>query len=839
MRIRRSWQVAVLAAAAVTMLVLASGGAARSATTYTVGTSAQLNTALAAAVSGDTIVIKPGTYFTVDATTAADGFSNANGGVMITGKTDLNGKCTKTSTTILDGDFKPTVGPGHTGVVFTVGGNTTKFQCFTMRFGTAGIVSDGWSGLNVKTMAFVGNGRDLDQNTNNWDGDGIYVLNGDSVLIKKSTFSGMGRDAIESDAIVVNSGWVIQQNAIKNVHGSCIGASVNINTQVGQLVGTVASNGNTCTNVAQAHDAIIVGFGPTTTGNIIAGNTVTNATGWHCFDIEGDGSKFVLNTCTAAHDDDAVYLNGDNILSDRLTVGPAQGHCLLSDGDDQTITNTKCGAANGDGIVVNGDGTTVTNASVKQANGTCLQANGDNQVWTTASCTHATGGTSDGLYSQSNGGSFTGITIGDVGLYCFYVNDSNETLKTTTCHSAGGSAYFLNDANLTVDGFDALASNNVCVDALTGYTNVTIKNGHCGSTATGNAVQSDQDPTLVDKVVVDSASGACFDLAGDNTSLTSSTGRNCATAGSGQGIYWSGVGTAVITGNVIKQSYGESLLVDGVAGGNFTINNNAFRNSLNAACVDVSTPDTLVMTGNSAIDCNSSGFKVSADTNPKVNTNTEGNASFDWAMQVVCNTTCGGAQVNSNILDGTGDGSGGLFVTNNGTAGLTISGNTITNMSGFGLEVVGSAATTLTNNTVLNSSDTDDLFGIWLNSDGNTLTGSTVSGGYDNGIEVAGDNNIVNNNLNVTLNGEDGIHIAGTADATSLTGNHTTNNAGEGLEDDGTNTTWTNNTSSGNRQDCAGTDATFVNGGGNSCADGTFFDDPGSILAPARQHKKK
>jgi hypothetical protein len=463
------------------------------------------------------------------------------------------------------------------------------------------------------------------------------------------------------------------------------------------------------------------------------------------------------------------------------------------------------------------------------------------------SCTQVTG-SGNGLYSQSLGGQFTGVTIGDVGGHCAFVNDSNETLKTISCHSSGNSAIYLNDANLTVDGFDVGTANGACVDANTGYTNVTIKNGHCGSSLSGNAVASDQDPTLIDKVVVDAAANVCFNIDGDNTSLTNSTGRNCGTSSDSQGIYWDGVGTATITGNTIKQSRQESLLVDGVGGGTFTIANNTFRNAQNAACVDVSTPDVLVMTGNSAIGCYNAAFDVGANTNPKVNSNTGGDASFSVTMQVTCNTTCGGAQVNSNILDGSGDGSGGLFVTNNGTALLTISGNTITNMSGFGLVVNGSAATILTNNTVLNSSDTDDVFGIYLNSDGNLLTGSTVTGGYDNGIEVAGDNNVVDNNLNISGNGEDGIHIAATADATSLTGNHTTNNAGEGLENDGTNTVLNTNTSSGNRQDCAGTGTTNpagvaanpnFGGAGNVCADGSNYSQEGPIKAPIRQHRKR
>jgi hypothetical protein len=85
-------------------------------------------------------------------------------------------------------------------------------------------------------------------------------------------------------------------------------------------------------------------------------------------------------------------------------------------------------------------------------------------------------------------------------------------------------------------------------------------------------------------------------------------------------------------------------------------------------------------------------------------------------------------------------------------------------------------------------------------------------------------------------NGEDGIHIVATADSTSLDLNTTKNNAGEGTEDDGTNTTITNNTSSRNRQDCAGSNAGGgVYGPGNTCADGSTFFDAGVITAPVRR----
>jgi len=52
---------------------------------------------------GDTIVLKPGTYFTADASTPANGFEIAVPNVTIRGQTNSSGNCTKTTTTIVDG----------------------------------------------------------------------------------------------------------------------------------------------------------------------------------------------------------------------------------------------------------------------------------------------------------------------------------------------------------------------------------------------------------------------------------------------------------------------------------------------------------------------------------------------------------------------------------------------------------------------------------------------------------------------------------------------------------------------------------------------------------------
>src|SRR5207248_1152764 len=111
---------------------------------------------LAAANPGDTVVMKPGTYYTADDTdgNTADGF-NVPAGVTLRGKTNSSGNCTNTTTTIIDGDNKPTTAPGHVGIDVTIDGDAVQEKCFTERYGTAGTSSDGWDGLNLNNMNFV------------------------------------------------------------------------------------------------------------------------------------------------------------------------------------------------------------------------------------------------------------------------------------------------------------------------------------------------------------------------------------------------------------------------------------------------------------------------------------------------------------------------------------------------------------------------------------------------------------------------------------------------------------------------------------------------------------
>jgi Right handed beta helix region len=847
MRTRRLWQVVTFLAAAATMLMLAAGGSAKSLATFTVGNGTQLDAALGLVSPGDTIVLKPGTYFTADASIPPIGFQISVPNVTIRGNTS-GSSCSATAKTIVDGDNPPATGPGHVGWVFTVTADNIQFKCFTMRYGTAGIVTDGFDGLNVQNMRFVGNGRDT--SLGEPFGDAIWVRDGNDVRVNANTFSGMGFDGIESDVNFnsSNDGWKVKKNTFTNIHNSCIDMSHNTNAILGELVSGKPKNGNSCSvsGTAGVTDAIVVDDGGVAGPNQIYANTVTNA--WlDCYFVRGNSAKFLLNTCVTSQHGMGASLIGDNITSDLFTTtlssGGTHGNCVTAVGDNLKLTNTKCGATRDSGIVVNGLNAVVTNAEVRQAAASCFLSFGDNQVWTQATCGQVNG--PFGLVATGDGSTFTNVSIGDAVSTCFEAAGPNQVWTTIKCHgSSNGAGIVVTFDNVTVDGFDFGSMYTGCAQAAAGAADVTFKNGHCARVLQGPGVIGFDDGLVINTVVVEAALGTCFAFlnAGNaiDGTLKNSTGASCGTgAASGEGIAWEGTGTNVISGNDIEKTASASLGVSAL-GGDYTITNNKFHDAQFASCVRIITPDTLTFTGNKAQMCYDGAFDIHVDLNPIVNSNIGNDASGllgGATMYVECDSDCSGTQVNLNQLDGGGNERDGLFFfDNSGGTGATISGNKITNMQGTGLEVQGGSAT-LSNNAVLNSSDVDDLFGIFLNSDDNILTGSDVSGGYDNGIEVAGDNNVVASN-NSHDNGEDGIHIAATADLTEVTSNQTKNNAGEGLEDDGTNTALTSNTSSGNRQDCAGTDATFVDGGGNACADGTFFTDPGVITAPVRRHHR-
>jgi hypothetical protein len=842
----RLWQAVTFSAAAATMLMLASGGSAMSAATFTVGNGTQLDSALGLVSPGDTIVLKSGTYFTVDASTPANGFEIAVDNVTIRGQTTSGGKCQKTATTIVDGDNPPATGPGHVGPVFTVEADNIQFNCFTMRYGTAGIVSVGNDGLNVSNSNFVGNGRDLNAGAPN--GDAIWVRDGNNVKVNDSTFSGMGFDGIESDvsANPSNDAWKVKKNTFTNIHNSCIDMTWTTNSVVGELVSGKPRNGNTCTvsGTNGVTDAIVVDDKGVGGPNQIYANTVTNA--WlRCFFVGGNFAKFFGNTCVTSHAGEGARLNGDNITSDLFTTtissGGTSGDCVDATGDNLKLTNTKCGATRALGIEVHGKNAVVKNAQVRQTRFTCFLSDGDKQAWTDISCGDVTGVGFLGLSADGDGSRLTNVSVGDTDGSCFQANGPNEVWTTIKCHgSSSGDGILVNGHDVTVDGFDFKSTYLDCALALVGTVNTTFKNGHCGRVLHAPAVVGFADGLLINKVVVDAAWGDCFDFfafpSADGT-LTNSVGASCGTGSFGDGIRWLGTGTNVISGNDIRQTSLFSLRTVAL-GGDYTITNNKFHDAQATSCVLVESPNTLTLTGNKAQGCHDSAYELAARFDPIVNNNNGTDASgisgSSPTMHVSCLITCGGGQVKSNVLDGGGNQQPGLLVTNlAGCPGLTISGNTITNMQGTGLEVDGLGCNTLANNTVQDASDVDNLFGIFLNSNANTLTGSDVSFGYDNGIEVGGDSNVVTNN-NSHDNGEDGIHVSGTN--ASLTGNTTKNNAGEGLENDGAGTFLKKNTSSGNRQDCAGTGLGLIDGGGNVCADGTFFTDPGVITAPVRRH---
>jgi hypothetical protein len=256
------------------------------------------------------------------------------------------------------------------------------------------------------------------------------------------------------------------------------------------------------------------------------------------------------------------------------------------------------------------------------------------------------------------------------------------------------------------------------------------------------------------------------------------------------------------------------------------------------------TPDHLTLSGNTAKHCYDDAFEVGVNNNPIITNNVGADTAFDYLMYVQCNTSCGSGQISNNKLTGAGDEYQGLSIDNgSGGSGFSVVGNTITDVQGHGIEVTG-GSNHLSGNKVYNAGVADGYFGIFLNSSSNTLTGSTITGGFDNAIEIAGDSNNVYSNLNLTGNGEDGIHVASGWTGNTLNGNTVKSNHGEGIENDGTSTVISSNTSSGNRQDCAGIGSTNPAGvaadpasGGNTCADHSDFTWLGPITKPTAQLK--
>jgi Right handed beta helix region len=850
-------------AAVVATLAFASGASARSmVVNCTASTGPQLQSCLTGAADGWTILLNAGTFYTVNATVPAKGYEVKNA-VTIMGA-NSSGTCSAQAKTIVDGDHVPTdpAGPGHYGPVFTVEHDGVTFLCATVRFGKSGIVVNGNNTLTITNMKFLGNGRDLNAGP---DGDGLWAQDAKTVTVTGSTFNGMGRDGIESVTTTgLNGQWLVDRNTFTGIHRSCINLGFNKKSTVG---GTAATSGNTC-NVsggAAGTAAIVVATGAvaTTNPNTIIRNTVVSTLG--CFRLVGDNSVFTSNTCTS-YGGDAAYLEGVGIHSTGFTSNQQGGACITSVGAMQVIMTTSCGPSRGGpAVFVGGDGSQVSGLTVAQSLGTCLRAAGDNQIWTgftdgRLTCGQAISdgsGTTFGLDAEGTSSTFTNISIGNAADGCFLSNQAVQTFSAPMCTGSGGFGFDSEGASVHVSNLTVGGTSGGCLllNAPTGTATVDGIN-HCGSELTGDSVSA-TGQAKVSGLTVDDAAGSCFDFSAGNSSLSGSTGTRCGTGGGGQGINWTGAGTVAISGNTIGQSYDESLKVDVATTGTFTVTGNRFKNALQARCVFVQIVVNLTLTGNQVKGCQGAGIDVRATTNPIVSSNGllgfESGDSGGPAIRVVCDTTCGGGQVAKNVLTNNGNEADGLLVNNNSPGpGLTIKKNQVFNMSGNGIEVGGSGGNILATNVVVNSSDTDDMFGIWLHSDGNKLSASTVYGGFDNGIEVSGDGNRVYANIQIHDNGEDGIHVAASAANTVLgldpggvaAGNVVFSNNGEGIENDGTGTVIANNNSYDNRQDCAGTGTTSPPGtainpaaAGNTCADGTRFNDPGPINAPVRKHR--
>ena len=390
MRNLRLWQLVTVLAAAATMLGIASAGSAHSLATCNPATSAALETAVHNA-SCTTIVLRPNptdhnkkAYYTDDAGTPANGFE-IDHTATITGPTSSSGNCTALKTTIVDGDPAPGGVPGSNGPVFMVEANNVQFKCFTMRFGTAGVSSDGFDGLNVNNMNFQSNGRDQ-------TGPGAPSVTGSGSTT--ATTSGQeldlrrpgqrcDRKRRDDSGLRHQRGWSLKKDTMTGIHNSCADLSENTSSTIGELVSGKPANGISCTvsGTADVDPAIFVNDQAVGVvagdANKVYASTVLNA---HraCFDVEGVFAQVLGDNCITSQSSngEGATLVGDDIKLDNFSTTLSSGHtgatCVDGTGDRMKVTNVKCGASRDCGIIVNGDDATVTNVQVRQSKNVCL-----------------------------------------------------------------------------------------------------------------------------------------------------------------------------------------------------------------------------------------------------------------------------------------------------------------------------------------------------------------------------------------------------------------------------------------------------------------------------------
>jgi filamentous hemagglutinin family protein len=667
---------------------------------------------------------------------------------------------------------------GALGVAMTAGGNTALNGGIQTNGGAITI-----SGSNKVTL---GSGTVLDAQGGNLSisQTGIFTSTDDNSL----RTSGTGTISLQQ-----NKGGSIQ-NALNTIDNTGTGLNK-------VMVGAGTYNEN-----------VSLATSNTTLEGAQAGVTATDAN-------RGNGGETIINPASGT----GISVTGNGDTVDGFKVSGTDVGIEANGASGVTIQNNIVTDTSSNGIyVVGATGATITGNKVTDTgptgHGIAFEQGSDNGT--------ASGNTVDhtgynGIYSSgSTGMLFTGNTVTDA---AYYTTTIDPTVVAHGISIENGSGT-ISDNTVTggADGillYDTTAPSFVTGNIVTGSSTYGIKAVDSdGATISGNTVKN----ATIDGIHVEGGNGVTIGGAGeadgntvtnsgiDGISVASTTGSvtiqgnmvdKTAAGIQDNGIHINGTIGAVITDNIVKNAGWDGINIQDSEGA--TVTGNTVTNTQGASAIaaynGVSDTDIENNTLSNSV---AHGVYVSGNTGTlTIQGNDVSNIAFGPGIYV--ENSDGSASTIEPDAEDSGAGAGKIFFSN------LISGNTVHDIGGTGIELVNSSNTQIT----LNKVNTTTGDGIAIDSsanasiDNNKIGQSGAGSIGGNGISVidsdtadlnansiantAGDGISVDPSANATISDNtitaatlDGIDVLDSSGA-SLTGNSITNVGGTGITLDG------------------------------------------------------
>lgn len=572
--------------------------------------------------------------------------------------------------------------------------------------------------------------------------NGVSVMNSGASTINGNTVANTAANGIYLDP---SDGSTIAGNTVTGAGANGIFVDGDSNVTVG---GNSAGDKNTVTGST--------GFGVKVrggTGNTVKGNTLTGNTAGGIGAVSTDGIKIAANTITGGAfgiyasgltgttgiANNSVDQSGTGILvegSSNVTIGKnvdtVAGH--QSNDGGNTVTNS-----GGNGIQVNGgSNNTIANNSVDGSGWDNINLQqGDHATVSSNKLTNANGasgiaviGTSDATLSNN-----TIDGAKRLGVYAEFANGLQVLSNTISNVGKEFSSYTAFGSGVAVEASD----------------DVTV-NGNTITNATGDGVS-------IGMPINTSASGVT------NATVDGNTIRNTG----GAGVKATG-GMLSASGNTINISAADGINIAGSNGVKVDDNKIGLDGGVTGDGIYVTTSDnakiqrndianTVSSTGNKG-----SGIQLTDSSNATIG-GTEANANTITSTGWDGVRVAGGSDVtvkNNTITDVARTG---VYLGN--VAGSTTAKNTITNAEGYyGVDVDGGSNATVSANTI----DGANLDGIIIHGTGgtNAVTGNTVDNVNGNGINALSTAALTIRGNKVGLNGfigSNGIQLLGSDDA--------------------------------------------------------------------------